>query len=64
MKKTFIFLILLVSQALPAQQPAWPELIGENKPWTRWWWPGSIVTKPGLTAAMEKYRDAGLEAWR
>lgn len=60
MKKTFIFLILLVSQALPAQQPAWPELIGENKPWTRWWWPGSIVTKPGLTAAMEKYRDAGL----
>ncbi len=52
--------MLLVSQSLPAQQPSWPELTGENKPWTRWWWPGSIVTKPGLTAAMEKYRDAGL----
>jgi len=60
MKKTFLFVMLLVSQALPAQQAAWSELTRENKPWTRWWWPGSIVTKPGLTAAMEKYRDAGL----
>ncbi len=52
--------MLLVSQVLPAQQLAWPEITSENKPWTRWWWPGSIVTKPDLTAAMEKYRDAGL----
>jgi len=60
MKKKILFLMLLVSQALPAQQIAWPEMTSENKPWTRWWWPGSIVTKPDLTAAMEKYRDAGL----
>lgn len=60
MKKKIIFLMLLASQALTAQQPAWPELTRDNKPWTRWWWPGSIVTKPDLTAAMAGYRDAGL----
>lgn len=60
MKKKLLFLMLLVSQVLTAQQPVWPELTHENKPWTRWWWPGSIVTKPDLTAAMSKYRDAGL----
>lgn len=60
MKKIILFLFLLISQVLPAQQLAWPEMTSENKPWTRWWWPGSIVTKPGLTAAMEKYSNAGL----
>ncbi len=56
--------ILLFSQAIFAQQSkmqlSWPQITRENKPWTRWWWPGSIVTPADLTAAMEKYRDAGL----
>ncbi|MDR1381842.1 MAG: glycoside hydrolase family 2 protein [Tannerella sp.] len=38
----------------------WPEVTGETKPWTRWWWHGSAVTEEGLTAALEAYRDAGL----
>lgn len=60
MYKSLTILILLVCQAVSAQQIQWPSITKENKPWTRWWWPGSIVTKPDLTAAMELYRDAGL----
>lgn len=64
MIKKLSFLILLFSQTLAAQQTktqlSWPEITRENKPWTRWWWPGSIVSKPDLTANMEKYRKAGL----
>jgi len=60
MYKNLLLLILLLPQILSAQQLSWPEITKENKPWTRWWWPGSIVTPGDLTAAMEKYREAGL----
>jgi hypothetical protein len=60
MIKRFLIFILLFSQALAAQQVSWPEITRMSKPWTRWWWPGSIVTPAGLTAAMEKYKKAGL----
>ncbi|MBI5770723.1 MAG: glycoside hydrolase [Verrucomicrobia bacterium] len=38
----------------------WPEITRENKPWTRWWWPGSGVDKASLTAQLEKFAAAGL----
>ncbi|MEO5960644.1 MAG: glycosyl hydrolase, partial [Opitutaceae bacterium] len=38
----------------------WPEITRENKPWTRWWWPGSAVDKAGLTQQMEKLAAAGI----
>ncbi len=38
----------------------WPEVTRENKPWTRWWWPGSGVDKANLTAQMEKFAAAGI----
>ena len=60
MIKRFLILFLFTAQTLAAQQLAWPEITKENKPWTRWWWPGSIVNPADLSAAMEKYRDAGL----
>lgn len=64
MIKKLFYLLLLVSQALFAQQPktqlSWPEITRENKPWTRWWWPGSIVNQKDLTAALQKYSKAGL----
>ncbi len=60
MLKRFLFITILFSQVVSAQQLSWPEITRQNKPWTRWWWPGSIVTQSDLTAAMEKYRDAGL----
>ena len=40
--------------------PSWPELSRETKPWTRWWWHGSALTKEGITAEMEAYQAAGI----
>ena len=60
MAKRILILFLLFTQNISAQEISWPEITRENKPWTRWWWPGSIVTPADLTAALEKYHDAGL----
>ncbi len=38
----------------------WPPVTHQTKPWTRWWWMGSIVDESDLTAEMEKYAQAGL----
>jgi hypothetical protein len=57
-----LFILLLISQPLLAQQNTlqWPEITKESKPWTRWWWPGSIATEKDMTAALQKYSNAGL----
>lgn len=55
-----ILCLLFTAQLTAGQQPAWPEPKAENKPWTRWWWPGSIAKADDLTSAMKKYSDAGL----
>jgi hypothetical protein len=60
MRISLTFFVLLVCHTLTSQQLSWPEITRENKPWTRWWWPGSIVSPPDLTAAMETYSEAGL----
>jgi hypothetical protein len=62
-------LVLAVLIAMPpatAQQRqttsaplAWPELTRDNKPWTRWWWLGSAVNKPDLTAQIDELAKAG-----
>lgn len=39
---------------------AWPEITRENKPWTRWWWPGSAVDRASLTAQLERLAAAGI----
>src|SRR5688500_16792281 len=41
-------------------QPKWPAIHSTNKPWTRWWWPGSAVNAKDLTANLEAYKAAGL----
>jgi hypothetical protein len=38
----------------------WPEITRENKPWTRWWWPGSGVDAASLTAELQSFQEAGL----
>ncbi len=49
----------------PAQQRAaaaplaWPALTRDTKPWTRWWWLGSAVDKPNLTAQIDELAKAG-----
>jgi hypothetical protein len=30
------------------------------KPWTRWWWMGSAVDEPGITAHLQAYAAAGI----
>lgn len=63
MKKSLLFLVLatMVYACLPAAaQVAWPPVTQTMKPWTRWWWEGSAVSKTGLTAAMQQYKQAGL----
>jgi hypothetical protein len=38
----------------------WPAITGETKPWTRWWWHGSAVDRPTLTAELQALRDIGI----
>jgi hypothetical protein len=42
------------------QHNVWPEISNETKPWSRWWWQGSAVTKEGITAELEAFKKAGL----
>lgn len=44
----------------PSAATAWPEITRENKPWTRWWWPGSAVDAASLTWQLEKLAQAGI----
>lgn len=50
------FLCLCCNQ----QKAEWPAINKETKPWTRWWWQGSAVTKEGITAELEAFAKAGL----
>jgi hypothetical protein len=43
-----------------ADELSWPNVTNETKPWSRWWWLGSMVTEDGLRSEMEKYAAAGL----
>ena len=68
MNRPGLFLsVLMLSTAftLPlagAEAPftGWPTITRENKPWTRWWWPGNGVDAAGLTGQLEKFAAAGL----
>ncbi|SDQ24401.1 glycosyl hydrolase [Actinopolyspora saharensis] len=37
----------------------WPEFTHQTRPWTRWWWPGSIVTEDGLRRELDRLADNG-----
>ena len=67
--KTFLITSALVLMPLStvacaseqsSPQLAWPRVTRETRPWTRWWWMGSIVNEKDLTDQMEQYREAGL----
>ncbi len=64
MKSILVLLVLASSVILTQLRPQaaldWPAITRQNKPWTRWWWLGSIVDKPNLTTEIEKYQKAGL----
>lgn len=46
--------------AASAAELDWPEVTSETKPWSRWWWLGSIGTKKDFTTEMELCARAGL----
>lgn len=65
-KSTILLKVLLLTYFLLSigcqQQPGqmiWPEVDQETRPWTRWWWHGSSVTREGITAELEALRKAG-----
>ena len=58
-----LFLLSFLFVPSHGAEPAalgWPEITQENKPWTRWWWPGSGVDKASLTRQLEQFAAAGL----
>jgi len=48
------------AQVAESSDLAWPQVTRENKPWTRWWWPGSGVDQANLTGQLGKIAAAGL----
>lgn len=60
MIKKSLIAILVMTSMISSAQVKWPAITQQTKPWTRWWWQGSAVDKPGLTAAMQLYQQAGL----
>lgn len=59
--RTFLLIALFSCFLLNLNaQIKWPAITQQTKPWTRWWWEGSAVDKPNLTAAMQLYQQAGL----
>lgn len=62
-KKILAGLIMLSGLFLfgcAAEEPQWPEITQENKPWTRWWWMGNAVNADELTRQMKLYSGANL----
>jgi hypothetical protein len=48
------------AQPTPPPELQWPAVTSVTKPWSRWWWLGSISTEAGMRSEMKKYADAGL----
>ncbi len=60
MRKVLLFTLISCCLLDLHAQVKWPAITQQTKPWTRWWWEGSAVDKPNLTAAMQQYQKAGL----
>lgn len=57
-----VLFLAIVSISVPcqSQQPGWPKITKEAKPWSRWWWMGNSVNPSDLKSVMETYSKAGL----
>ena len=59
----FLCIVLLITLSCDNSDQvkiSWPEITKETKPWTRWWWQGSAVTKAEITSELEAFQKAGL----
>lgn len=54
-----LFLAFSCNQAETDEQPVWPEITKESKPWTRWWWMGSAVDQSGISQLLDLYAESG-----
>src|SRR5690349_23390381 len=54
------YVLSLLYSCGPPVESEWPGIARETKPWTRWWWHGSALTREGITAELEAYSKAGL----
>src|SRR5688500_5759786 len=54
----FLFPVYLQTQQTVSIE--WPSGTSQNKPWTRWWWPGSAVDKQNITWQLEQLAAAGI----
>ncbi|MBN2410133.1 glycoside hydrolase [candidate division KSB1 bacterium] len=52
-----LFVLLLSSLTAPNQISV--PVSSQNKPWTRWWWPGSAVDSVNITTNLEAIQQAG-----
>lgn len=59
-KISLVFLLVLLFSCKQESQLEWPEINSQNKPWTRWWWMGNAVDKPGIAYELEEFSKAGL----
>ncbi|MDQ8184030.1 glycosyl hydrolase [Pelagicoccus sp. SDUM812002] len=55
-----IIIVCAATFAAWGQSADWPEPTSTNKPWTRWWWHGSAVTKEGISRELEEFRSVGI----
>ncbi|MGD2095053.1 MAG: glycosyl hydrolase, partial [Phycisphaerales bacterium] len=64
----FLFFVILsgcsaeigANSVVLGDELSWPAVANQTRPWSRWWWMGSIVNEDDLTTEMEKYAQAGL----
>ena len=62
-KALFLSIFLFYSLVALTQQnlsTAWPAISQIHKPWTRWWWPGSAIDRPGITYQLEQLAASGI----
>ena len=63
LKQSFLYLFFILSLLSGCESDSIykiPETSSQSKPWTRWWWMGSSVTKSGISQHLEAFKDKGL----
>src|ERR1043165_4525567 len=51
---------IAMAAGAPTTSPSiWPELTSTQKPWARWWWPGSAVDAKDLARLIEQFSSHG-----
>jgi hypothetical protein len=63
MRKAVLSVVILVatlSACLAQTGFQWPEAGSQQKPWTRWWWPGNEVDSPGVAWNLREFHQGGI----